>query len=487
MKRQLRPILAAVALLCAPLAWSQNSFPDSSLNSSSGPQQAGGSSDPSQGGSGDQLPGAGDQTQSGAGDQTGVGGPQATFSHPEKLPGLNLFGEQISHTGYAFTTSVGTIGQYEAPYSGSPGYWDALTLFGVGVNIVQARPTLMWSLGYNIGLNSTLGSIYANYTNINQSGNGHIIWALAKRWQLRVKDNYLYSDDPFQPFFTYLTEPTPNNPNPVIYFPNSIVEQNQGTVDLTYLLGPHDSIDFYGSESFQRYERGSELGGSLPGLGSLWNSITYAGGGFYQHAFSPRLAAGEGYVFTAMDFGHGSSRAGVQMFQSFVNYKLTPRITISGWIGPEVTGTKDLVPLLCFPSGCLIEVQHSSSLNLAEGGTLNWAASHSNNFSLQFSRSITNGGGLFGVVNFYQVTATYTRPLTRAWNFAAGALIAHSDSISIYQGDDFLHSAQATVTFARKINDAWNLNAYYAYVHEKENYYGYSGTAAGPSPPAVSV
>jgi hypothetical protein len=475
MKRQLRPILAAVVLLCAPLAWSQSSFPDSSLNSSSGPQQMGSSSDPSQGGAGDQLPGSGDQTQNGSGDQTGVGGPQATFSHPEKLPGLSLFGEELSHTGYAFTMSTGTVGQYVSGYSGTPGYWDDLTLFTAGINIVQTRPTLMWSLGYSGGINTTLGSSYSTYTNLNQTANAHIIWAVSSRWQLRVKDVYFYSDNPFQPFFTFLAEPTPNNPNPVQYFPNTVVEQNQGNIDLTYMIGPHDSIDFYGSESFQHFLAGAQVQGSLPGIGSLWNSTTYAGGAFYQHTFSPRLSAGEGYVFTAMDFGHGASRAGVQMFESFVNYRLSPRILVNGWVGPEVTGTKDLVPLICFPTGCLIEVEHQQTINIAEGATLTWSAPHRNSFAVQTTHSITNGGGLFGAVKYYQATASYSRPLTRNWNFAAGALYGHSDSISIYQGDDYLHSTQATVTFARKINEAWNLNAYYVYIHQKQNYAGYSG------------
>ena len=36
------------------------------------------------------------------------------------------------------------------------------------------------------------------------------------------------------------------------------------------------------------------------------------------------LAAGGGYNFSALDFGHGQSRAGVQMFEGFVMYKFNP-------------------------------------------------------------------------------------------------------------------------------------------------------------------
>ena len=193
---------------------------------------------------------------------------------------------------------------------------------------MQVRPKLLWSLGYNGGVSTTTGAVYSTYSNLNQAVNAHIIWAFANRWQFRFKDSYFYSDDPFQPFFTFLSAPTPNNPNPVIYFPQTVLEQNQATADITYLLGPHDSVDFYGGESFQHYLRGiatSNNSGFNPG--ALWNSTTYSGGVFYQHVFSPRLSGGEGYIFTAMDFGHGQSRAGVQTFQTYVTYRISPRMT----------------------------------------------------------------------------------------------------------------------------------------------------------------
>jgi len=529
MRRQLRPaVLAAVAVMCAPLAWSQSGSTtystssdqqqaDSSNSSSSSTsgdagystsngqpvtvgttppgywtyqQQQSGSTDTSgtnQAG-GDSQQGSPDFSQAGAGGdsqnpgdngQAGLGGPQDAFSHPEKLPALNLFNDAVTHTGYSFNFSAGTVAQYVSGYAGQPSYWDSLYLATGGINIVQVRSHVLWSAGYSAGINQTAGSVYENYSNLNQSANARIVWQIAKRWQFRLKENYFYSDDPFQPFFEYLGQPQPNYPNPVYYFPQTVVEQNQATGDLTYALGAHDTLNFYGAESFQHYLRGFQTESNLPNFGSLWNSTTYAGGVFYQHQFSRAVSAGEGYVFTALDFGHGQSRAGVNMFQTFVNYRINRSLTISGWVGPEVTGTKDLVPLICFPSGCLIQEFHNSYLNVAEGATLTYAAPNHNNFALQGSNSITNGGGLFGAVKYYQVTATFSRPINRDWGMAVGLLYGHSDSLnSLSSGgasDQFLHAAQGTVSFSRKLNNAWNLNAYYAYIHQTQNYYGQFG------------
>ncbi len=553
MKRQLRPILAAVALLCAPLAWSQSGSSDAGASTPSAPPQAGssiwqsstpdatqtqngtanpsqpGAANPSQPGTADpaqngwpdaaeQSPptpaqaawpdsssqnGSADGSQNGApdttsaagggglddGSQLGLGGPQATFSHPEKLPAMTMFTDQISHTGYTFTFSAGEVAQYlSGGYGNSPGYWDNLNLVNAGLNIVQVRPKLLWSLGYNGGVSTTTGAVYSTYSNLNQAINAHIIWAFANRWQFRFKDSYFYSDDPFQPFFTFLSAPTANNPNPVIYFPQTVLEQNQGTADITYLLGPHDSVDFYGGESFQHYLRGiATSNNSAFNPGALWNSTTYSGGVFYQHVFNPRLSGGEGYIFNALDFGHGQSRAGVQTFQTYGTYRISPRMSVSGWVGPERTGTKDIVPLICFPSGCLIEVMHMTYWNVAEGATFSWAAPHGNSFGAQYSHSITNGGGLFGAVRYYQVVATFSRPVNRNWSFAAGAWYSDSQSVSNYEGQSYLYSRQGTITFSRKINQDWNLSSYFALVHQNQNYYGALGLPASVTTTGIGV
>ena len=142
---------------------------------------------------------------------------------------MTMFTDQVSHTGYTFTFSAGEVAQYlSGGYGGSPGYWDNLNLVNAGLNIVQARPTVLWSLGYNGGVSTTTGTVNSTYSNLNQAVNAHIIWAFAKRWQFRFKDSYFYSDDPFQPFFTFLSAPTPNNPNPAIYFPQTILGAESG-------------------------------------------------------------------------------------------------------------------------------------------------------------------------------------------------------------------------------------------------------------------
>ncbi len=278
MKRQLGAMLVAGVLLCGTLAWAQSGDTSSSQpgSSSSSPYLFTNSSPDTQNGSGD-------PTQNGSGTddtQSGTSGPQDTFTHPETLPALSVFSDTISHTGLSISTTAGSIAQY-VHTDGYPGYWDTLNNIGGGISIAQFKPSYSWTVNYTGGLDVSTG-YSIDETDLSQNAYGGFNWNFAKRWQLRLKDSYFYSDNPFTPFLTYLGTPTPNYPNPVFYYPQAIVEQNQANLDITYELSPHDILNFQGSEGFQRYIRG--------GASALWNSVSYSGGMEYQHTLSAQLA-----------------------------------------------------------------------------------------------------------------------------------------------------------------------------------------------------
>ena len=61
-------------------------------------------------------------------------------------------------------------------------------------------------------------------------------------------------------------------------------------------------------------------------------------------------------------------------------------MSLSGWIGPEYTTTKNLVPIFCTPYGCFIEVFHNRSVDHgAYGGNFDWTGQR-NAATLGFSR-----------------------------------------------------------------------------------------------------
>ncbi len=427
------------------------------------------STDQSQSGSTDQSQsGSTDQSQSGSTDQSQQSstGPQAAYTHPEQLPPLALLNEVTASTGLKLNLTAGVLTDYNS-VSGlsTPNYWQTLGTFGGGFHITQIRPTLLWDLGYNggVSLSDISSGAYSNYTSLNQNANGHIIWQFSKRWQLAVKDNYVYTDDPFSPYLTVDNLPTFNNPNPLIYIPQAITEQNVGTVDLTYQIAQHDSVTFTGGQSFQRFYN-TPLAAE--------DNYSYSGAANYQHDFSARFSAGGGYSFTALNFGQGLSRSGIQAMTGFASYQLTPNMVISGWIGPEYTSSKAIVPTFCFPGyGCFgYHAEYQSEWNITEGATFALSGPR-NALRIGFTHQVTNGGGYLGAVRLYQATAGYRRTLTQHWNFFIGASYNNNLSILLTNANRYLYATQFRVAFSRDISESLKATVYYALIHESQNYF----------------
>lgn len=455
MKGQLGLSLVVFALLSVPPAWSQTGS-DQSQNGSSG-QSQNGSTDESQNGSTDQS-------------QQSSTGPQVAYTHPEQLPPLTLLNEVTANTGIRLNLATGFLTDYNLSGGSSHGYWQTMESLGGGVQIMQIRPTLMWDLHLNggVSLSSLSSAGSSNYSAVSQRAAADILWQFSRHWQLAVHDGYAYTNDPFEPYLTIDRAPTFNDPNPVIYIPQAIVEQNVGSANLTYQMTQHDSLNFTGGESFQRF-----FNTTL----SANNSYSYEGGANYQHAFSARLAAGGGYSFTALDFGHGLSRSGIQALITFASYQLTPNMYVTGWAGPENTTTKDIVPTFCFPGlGCFgYHAQYQSQWNVAEGATFGWSGAR-NALRVGFRHQVSNGGGLLGTVRLYQLTAAYRRLLARRWNLSAG--FSYNDNLSISGSTDrFLKALQGTVNLSRNISPAWDASVYYAAIHQRQNYFSAQTTS----------
>ena len=426
MKYQLGLSLVILAVLSAPPAWSQTGS-DQSQSGSGDQSQSGSTSQPQTSPTGQSQTGSTDQSQNGSTDQSQQSstGPQVAYTHPEQLPPLTLLNEVTANTGFRFNFSTGLLSDYNT--GSDHGYWQTQGSAGAGVHITQIRPTVFWDFRYNGGASISALSLASssNYIGVNQNAGLNVLWQLSPHWQLAVQDQYIYTNDPFEPYLTVDRTPTFNDPNPVFYIPQAVIESNVGSINLTYQMGPHDNVTFTGGESFQHFYN-TTLAAN--------DSYTYSGSANYQHDFSARLAAGGGYSFTALNFGQGLSRSGVQAVTAFASYQMTPHLYVTGFVGPEYTASKDLVPQFCFPGyGCFgYHDVYPTQWNAAEGATLGWSGTR-DALRIGFRHQISNGGGLLGTVTLYQGTVAVRRTLSPRWNVSAGISYNNSKSISSLQ------------------------------------------------------
>jgi hypothetical protein len=420
MKLQFGPFLVITALLSAPPAWSQSGTGDSSQSApaESSPQQA-------------------------------SEGPQPVFTHPEGRPPLALLDEVTQHNYINLGLGLTTAWDSNAAAFSYQSYSQTMFIASPSLQLRQTRPTFTWYVGAYGGI--TTSTIPGYYNTSNPSANAGFLWQINHNWQLSVSDSYMYSYDPFQQYLTLSTPPTYNQPNPTVYVPLTTTEANYGNVDLTYQVNAHDSITFTGTENFRRY---------LHNTYSAYNLSSWGGVAVYQHVFSPRLSAGGAYSFTSLDFGHGQSRSGIQLLQAFANYQLGPHMSVSGWVGPEYTSTKNLVPVLCDPYGCFIEVAHNSSWDDSFGGNFSWQGQR-NAATVGFYKSISDGGILLGVVKLYQFNGNYVRQLTPRWSFNVGALYGNNTGYQTQLHLRHLNSFTGNASLTRQLTPAWSVVAQY--------------------------
>jgi len=144
----------------------------------------------------------------------------------------------VSHTCYTFTASAGEVAQYLSAGTEFAGILGQSEPGQRRPHIVQARPRLCgrWvitaaSARPRFGLFHVL-ELKPKPSMRTSSGHLRSVWAVPLQGQL------FYSDDPFQRFFTFLGAPAPNNPKSGHYFPQTVLEQNQGRPTYLYVGSP---------------------------------------------------------------------------------------------------------------------------------------------------------------------------------------------------------------------------------------------------------
>jgi len=430
MKLQFGPFLVILALLSARLAWSQAGSSDSSQSGSAESSQQQQASD----------------------------GPQPVFTHPEERPPLAMLDEVTAHSFINVGLGATVAWDSNANSFGYPGYSQTVFIATPSFQLRQTRPTFTWYVGAESSLQASDGQGY--YRTSNPVASAGFIYQLSRRWQLYANDHYIYSADLFQQYSVYSGAPSYNQPNPTVYVPLATTEANYGSLNLTYQMSAHDSLTFTGTENFTRY---------LHTTYSANNVYSWGGAASYQHLFSARVSAGGGYSFTSLDFGHGQSRSGIQQFQFFASYRLNPHMSVRGWIGPEYTVTKNLVPIFCDPYGCFIEVRHDKSWSTGFGGNFGWSGQR-NAAVFGFSRSITNGGLLLGITQAYQVNGNFSRQLSPRWSFNLGGLYGNNTGYSTRLHAQHLTSFTGSTGFSRQLTPTLSASLQYIRIHENQQH-----------------
>lgn len=351
-------------------------------------------------------------------------GPKAEYVQvtPEKgntLQKLNFLGEGLPQSNLSLGLNVqGAYDSNIAAFS-KQRQSQASWLVGPHLGISQYRGKLGMDFSYDGGLG--LYDQLSNSNTYSQTFTGNVLYQITSRLQFHAYDNFTYTANPFGSYYIVKGTPTPENPNPNIYVPFAISNQNGVGANLSYLINQYDTVTFTGSEYYRRFSHYAYSGVYATGL---YNNISYSGGANYSHRFSAKLSLGGGYNWTSLDFSHGQQKSGISAFQGFVNYQLNKSFSISGYAGPEYITAKTIIRYF---NRYLALVQKDWVPGF--GMNIVWQGLR-NSVNLGLSRQVSDGGGLLATTTVYSANAGWRRKLSARWDGTLSASYGNNASFA---------------------------------------------------------
>lgn len=333
----------------------------------------------------------------------------------------------------------------------------------------QTLRRVNWGVSYGPGVDISEHAFYSDqFTN---DFGGHFTWLISKRSSFSAQQNYILSTDPFQQFGTqaYTTTPGPIvSPNESIFLPNLRRESSLSQAQYSYRLAAHTTFGISGNFDLEHFRENS----GSPNSSVLINSRIASGQAYISHQFSARNQLGLEYAVQVMKFPIGDARTTTHSFLIFDDFKLTPNSKLSVYAGPEYSLTSNQVEL---GSGFLVLIipVKANEWTWSGGGIYSWTRPR---FAmvLNYSRRISNGGGLTGAVELDGGSADFSWELTSRWSLRLDLAGANNQLLGVTAGQSGLLTYSASVGLRREILRNTYMNLFFQRLNQTGGILGFS-------------
>jgi hypothetical protein len=328
--------------------------------------------------------------------------------------------------------------------------------FTPNVAFVQTRRRLDWGLSYGPGVDISEHRLFADqFTN---DFGGHFTWAISRHGVLSAQQNYILSTNPFQQFGSQPFTTTPGSivsPNQSIYLPNFRRTTSLSQAQYSYQLGAHTTFGMGGSFALARYRNTSGSGAPTP----LINSQSASGQAYLSHQFTPRNQVGFQYGGQVLKFQQVNARTTTHTFLIFDEIKLTPNSNLSVYGGPEYSLTSNQVELNLGFVLVVIPVK-ANTWSWSAGGTYTLSGRRGA-MVLNYSRRVSDGGGLTGAVELNGGSANFKWKLSPRWNLALDLAAADNQLLAVKTGQDELRTYSASMGLSRQLSKHLFMNLFF--------------------------
>jgi hypothetical protein len=237
--------------------------------------------------------------------------------------------------------------------------------------------------------------------------------------------------------------------NSVLLPPVQRTVGNTSLAELSYQFSPGSEAGVRGTYSLFDYP-GSTTDSSF---GPLYDSRTYSAEAFYNQRLSLRQWLGASlrvqHIDTQPSIGHTDTAS----MLLYYGLEFRPSMTLSFFAGPEYYDTP---PVSGVTTNEALFYGHQWTPAL--GATFNWQGENTS-FVAEYSRQVSDGGGLYSAVTLQQENASFRSQLTERQ--AVTVAVAHSENDPLGTGQKF-NGLSASVSLEHLLTRSLSLRLGYA-------------------------
>ena len=329
------------------------------------------------------------------------------------------------------------------------------------IEIRQNRERWSLDLAYSPGI-----TINQNLSEQNQFAHSLSFatnYRLSPHVSLQLRDNFAKTNNLFSGLFGSTAGPGPlQQSNSSVITPLADSTSNNTGLGLTYQFSASSLVGVSGNYYFVNY-------GSIentPGASGFIDSRSASGAAFYAHRLSNRHWLGATYNFQQFMFTPGG-RTTIHRSLGFYSLTFGSHMSLSLWAGPQYSTS--FRSNLVAPQPSAGTTALPSQWSPAAGAMFDWQGSHTS-LQSEYSKQISDGGGLAEAVNMQAVNAEIRRRLTARWTARVGGAYTRNDPLHTLSSSVTapLRSFQGTAGIEYRLTD--NLGASVLYGRQQQRY-----------------
>jgi hypothetical protein len=299
---------------------------------------------------------------------------------------------------------------------------------------------------------------------------------LSPHVNLRAAENFYLTSGIFGTNTLSAFQPGAGGSNGTLITPLANQLSSQTVVETNYHFALKDVVGASGSLYALRYSDvatgpGTTPSGTLTTPYMLENTQTASGTAFWLHELFRRDWGGFGYVFERITFDP-SGETRVQTFAAMDTLSLSKTFSVSAFIGPQYSENQGLAAT--GPNAGQLSTFNNWSL--AGGVEGNWQKERTS-VTAGYSKRVSDGGGLLGVVGLQNVHAAIRREFLPGWAATLGTTYGNNQAITLIAANNATSIKTTSVGASLERNIGRSLGFRIDYFHDLQSQSGSSAPA----------